>query len=201
MTINGSYTQTAVGSLNVAIGGVTAGSQFDQLNISGPAALDGTLNASLVNGFSPTIGDAFKMMAFASRNGQFAAITGSANRLRANYSATDLTLVSESQGIKVNPTFGLATSEAGTTATFAVVLDSPPTADVSIALASDNLAEGTTSPATLLFNARNLERAADGDGHGRTTMWTMATWPTTSFCSLPSRPIRRMAASIRAMSR
>ena len=41
--------------------------------------------------------------------------------LRANYSASDLTLVSDFKGVKIAPTFGLVTTEAGGTATFAAV--------------------------------------------------------------------------------
>ena len=37
LTINGTYTQTASGSLDIDIGGLTAGTQYDQLAVSGPA--------------------------------------------------------------------------------------------------------------------------------------------------------------------
>ena len=42
LTINGNYTQTAAGSLDVDLGGTTAGSQYDQLAVSGTASLGGT---------------------------------------------------------------------------------------------------------------------------------------------------------------
>lgn len=57
----------------------------------------------------------------------------------------------ETAGITVSPTSGLVTTEAGGTATFTVVLNTPPTADVSIALSSSNVAEGHVSPATVEF--------------------------------------------------
>ncbi len=60
-----------------------------------------------------------------------------------------------SAGITVNPTAGLTTTEAGATATFTVVLDSQPTADVTLALSSSDLTEGTVSPASLTFTAAN----------------------------------------------
>ncbi len=47
----------------------------------------------------------------------------------------------------------LTTTEAGGQATFTVALDSEPTADVSIGVSSDDLAEGTVEPATLTFTA------------------------------------------------
>src|SRR5262249_1532430 len=51
-------------------------------------------------------------------------------------------------GAAVTPVAGLATSEAGGSATFSVVLESQPVADVVIPVASDNAAEGVASPAS-----------------------------------------------------
>ena len=45
-TINGNYTQTATGTLDIDIGGTTAGSQYDQLAVSGTASLGGTVNVA-----------------------------------------------------------------------------------------------------------------------------------------------------------
>src|SRR5438876_179842 len=56
-------------------------------------------------------------------------------------------------GISVTPTSGLETSEAGGSATFTVVLNSQPTADVVIPVASSNAGEGTVTPSTLTFTA------------------------------------------------
>ncbi|MFK7794842.1 MAG: hypothetical protein AB8B89_05800 [Gammaproteobacteria bacterium] len=54
-------------------------------------------------------------------------------------------------GITVTPTSGLITDEAGLTATFQVSLDSMPTDNVTIGLASSNINEGTVAPASLTF--------------------------------------------------
>src|SRR5207253_6719188 len=53
LTISGNYTQNAGGSLNIEIGGLTVGTQYDQLVVTGNATLAGTLNATLINGFTP----------------------------------------------------------------------------------------------------------------------------------------------------
>ncbi len=58
-------------------------------------------------------------------------------------------------GVTVSPTTGLVTTEAGGTATFTVVLNSAPAADVTIGLASSNPAEGTVAPASLTFTPAN----------------------------------------------
>ena len=51
----------------------------------------------------------------------------------------------DSAGITVTPTAGLMTTEAGGTATFTVVLNTQPTADVTIALSSSDTTEGTVA--------------------------------------------------------
>src|SRR2546429_620827 len=56
-------------------------------------------------------------------------------------------------GITVAPTAGLVTSEAGGSATFTVVLNSQPTADVDIPVASSNAGECAVAPASLTFTA------------------------------------------------
>jgi hypothetical protein len=62
-------------------------------------------------------------------------------------------------GFIVTPTSGLVTTESGGTATFTVVLTSPPTADVTIGVASDTPTEGTASPASLTFTPDNWRTA------------------------------------------
>src|SRR5262249_5609326 len=58
----------------------------------------------------------------------------------------------DSPGFTVTPTSGLLVSELGDTATFTIALNSEPTADVTIALISSDLTEGTVSPASVTFN-------------------------------------------------
>ncbi|MEG4499507.1 DUF4347 domain-containing protein, partial [Microcoleus sp. F10B5] len=65
----------------------------------------------------------------------------------------------ETPGITVNPTAGLTTGESGTEANFTVVLNTQPTADVTIGLNSDNAAEGTVSPASITFTPANWNTA------------------------------------------
>jgi len=58
-------------------------------------------------------------------------------------------------GILVSPTSGLTTSESGGTASFSVVLTHAPTADVVIAVASQNTLEGRVDTSTLVFTSSN----------------------------------------------
>jgi hypothetical protein len=52
----------------------------------------------------------------------------------------------DTAGITVTPIAGLVTTEAGGTATFTVVLNTQPTADVTIGLSSSDASEGTVAP-------------------------------------------------------
>ncbi len=61
----------------------------------------------------------------------------------------------DSAGFSVKPQKDLTTTEGGGSTTFTVKLTSQPTADVTIALSSSNIAEGTVSPAMLTFTADN----------------------------------------------
>jgi hypothetical protein len=70
------YTQNAGGSLNIAIGGLTAGKQYGQLAVANGASLNGTLNVTLINNFIPAIGDTFTILTTSTRTGKFATVNG-----------------------------------------------------------------------------------------------------------------------------
>ena len=97
LTIQGNYTQTAQGTLNIAIGGTTAGTDYGQLNVTGLATLNGTLNVALTNGYLPNAGDSFQVLLFGSVSGDFATENGlnlgNGLQLDPEYSAGGLTLV------------------------------------------------------------------------------------------------------------
>ncbi|MBV9297299.1 MAG: hypothetical protein JO145_17150, partial [Acidobacteriaceae bacterium] len=77
MKVTGRYTQSSSGALNISIGGKTAVSQYDQLNISSTASLNGTLNLSLINHFVPTVGTTFDILNSSALSGSFAKVNGS----------------------------------------------------------------------------------------------------------------------------
>jgi CSLREA domain-containing protein len=62
LTISGNYTQTAAGVLNIEIGGVNVGLDYDRLAVSGTVSLGGTLNVTLINGFTPTPPQSFQFL-------------------------------------------------------------------------------------------------------------------------------------------
>jgi Calx-beta domain-containing protein len=61
----------------------------------------------------------------------------------------------DSPGVTVTPTSGLLTSELGDKATFTIVLNSEPTANVTITLRSNDTSEGTVSPTSVTFTSLN----------------------------------------------
>jgi len=73
LTIQGNYTQTAAGALDINLAGSAT---YSQLAVSGTAMLAGTLNVALVSGFTPTAGAWFTILTFASRSGNFSTETG-----------------------------------------------------------------------------------------------------------------------------
>ncbi|KPJ89841.1 MAG: hypothetical protein AMS18_12140 [Gemmatimonas sp. SG8_17] len=81
---------------NIELGGLNAGTEYDQVNINGAISLDGTVNLHLINGFIPTVGNVFTVLTFTSRSGNFANITGrdlgSGLRLDTVWTATSLEL-------------------------------------------------------------------------------------------------------------
>jgi uncharacterized repeat protein (TIGR01451 family) len=58
------------GTLKIKLAGPSVG-EFDQLNITGSATLDGTLDVSLINGYEPANGATFQAMTFGSLTGDF----------------------------------------------------------------------------------------------------------------------------------
>jgi hypothetical protein len=91
----GNYTQGANGSLTFDIGGTSPG-QYDQLNVSGRAQLNGLMTVDLLHGFVPQIGNSFDIMNFASESGTFSMVVGlpinGQEHFVLDYNLTNLTL-------------------------------------------------------------------------------------------------------------
>jgi len=77
--ITGNYTQSALGTLDIQLGGLLAGSEYDVLNINGTANLGGTLDVSwydLGSGlFNASLGDSFDILTAYSLTGEFDNLT------------------------------------------------------------------------------------------------------------------------------
>ena len=126
ITASGTYQQTTDGTLSIEIGGTTPGADFDVLAATGPAAIGGTVQIELLDGFVPSPGDTFKILTTSSRSGQFLSLLGTelggGLALTAQYNATDVTLVVTDQALSIND-IAVTEGNAGTvSATFTVTL-------------------------------------------------------------------------------
>ena len=70
------FTQGSGGELVIEIGGTTAGDEFDQVQVTNLADLDGKLTIQLINDYTPTVGDTFEILTFGTVNGSFADASG-----------------------------------------------------------------------------------------------------------------------------
>lgn len=62
------------GTITLELGGLTRGSEYDAINVSGGSSLTlgGTLNVTFINSFMPTVGDTFQLFNAANFSGSFA---------------------------------------------------------------------------------------------------------------------------------
>ncbi len=96
LTFSGTYIENGAGALDVDLGGTTAGTQYDVLNITSTASLGGTLNVDLISGFRPTVGESFDILNYSSETGTFTKLnlpklTGG-DTWSISYNATDVVL-------------------------------------------------------------------------------------------------------------
>jgi hypothetical protein len=94
--IQGTFTLLSTGKLTASIGGTTAGTQYSQLQVMGSAAsLAGSLGATVVNGFNPTIGETFTVLTASTIAGAFSNSTIAINaseHFAISYTATSVVL-------------------------------------------------------------------------------------------------------------
>jgi hypothetical protein len=90
----------AASKLQIELGGTTAGTQYDQVHVGGALTLGGALQVSLINSFSPALGNSFHVLDWQQRTGTFATLdlpglstplAWSTNQL---YSAGSLSIIS-----------------------------------------------------------------------------------------------------------
>ena len=137
------------GRLEIELGGTEPGTGYDRLDVEGVVALSGELAISLLDGFTPELGQTFEVMTFTSRTGEFDTLTGTSlgNGLGLLPSYTDtsviLTVVED-----MNPP-PVAVDDAATTQEGVVVLidvlanDSDPDGDELTIADVGNPANGT----------------------------------------------------------
>jgi hypothetical protein len=117
-TINGTYSQSGSGALEISIWGTTG---FDHLIVTGAAALGGTLNVAFVSGFTPSVGSAFQIMSVASGKGTFSTVNKPGS-LKIFYDPMDVTLTVPASPSMTTTPGGLVTVGTGARAIDAATL-------------------------------------------------------------------------------
>jgi T5SS/PEP-CTERM-associated repeat protein len=64
-------------TLTIELGGLIAGSEYDQVNVASNASIDGVLDVSILGGFTPALGDTFQILTANNVAGTFASVIGS----------------------------------------------------------------------------------------------------------------------------
>lgn len=143
LTIEGNYQQDAGSTYSAEIGGIGTG-DFDQINVTGAASLGGTLSVRLVNGFTPSVGQTFRLLKAGSVSGGFASIS--------QPSQAGISLTSDATGIIATITSVVAGAPVISSATTA---NTAPGAALSYQIAATNnpTSFGATNlPAGLTIN-------------------------------------------------
>ena len=173
---SGAYAQSASGALRVEIGGTTAGTQFDQLQVAGAATLSGTLRVDTVGGFVPAAGDRFRIVTAGQRSGEFLSLSGAdiggGRAYTAEYDATGVTLVVSNVSLSIGDA-QVTEGDGGTAeATFTVTLATPRTVPVSVQYATVDgtaaSADYTASSGTLTFAPGETEKTVSVSVKGDT---------------------------------
>ncbi|HMP58783.1 MAG TPA: autotransporter-associated beta strand repeat-containing protein [Gemmatales bacterium] len=88
----GSVTFNAGSTFLIELGGLTPGTEYDRLHVTGTANLNGTLDVSLYGGFVPTVGDTFTILTAGNRVGTFATLNNYGIGYDITYGANDVVL-------------------------------------------------------------------------------------------------------------
>ena len=159
LAITGSYTQLATGNMTGFINGTTAGTGFSQIDVTGTAALAGTINFTVAAAFqsSLTLGETFTVLNASSVTGTFSNSTIAINssfHFTVSYTATGVVLTVASGPI------GASNS-------------SPAQLGAQIAMASAKPAPATSKT---LVPVNGLRHGANGAGKSATPI-VVANWP------------------------
>jgi filamentous hemagglutinin len=114
LAVNGSFTQTSAGQLTAVVGGTSAGGDYGQLRVNGPASLAGTLVISKVKSYTAAKGDTQQVLTYSSKGGQFASVQGTVAgqglSFVLQYTPSAAELVVTRSTLTVSPTSGPADS-------------------------------------------------------------------------------------------
>jgi len=88
--IFGNYTQGVAATMEIELGGLAQGVEYDWVRVFGTAQLNGTLDLSLFGGFIPTATDVFTILMATSITGQFANAPAGPSGLDTEFGSFDI---------------------------------------------------------------------------------------------------------------
>ena len=127
IAIDGNYLQDAGATFLAEIGGADPGTGYDQITATGSASFGGNLTVRLINGFTPAVGQTFRIVNAASASGAFASIS--------EPSQAGISLTSDATGVTVTITSVVAGAPVISSATTA---NAAPGAPFSYQIAATN---------------------------------------------------------------
>jgi fibronectin-binding autotransporter adhesin len=74
VSFDNTLTTSGAPTLMMELGGAALGTEYDQLNVTGPLSLGGKLQVSLINSFTPQLNNSFDILNWSSRSGTFSSI-------------------------------------------------------------------------------------------------------------------------------
>lgn len=135
---DGGYQQGSAGSLQIDLGGLTPNTQYDVLNVSGQAVLNGRLILSATNGFLPASGDVFNVLTYGSRSGEFATVDhGAGLAFGPEYQSGGVVISDNPTLIEFSQKPDRRTIAPGTTGGYTLRVTNPTTTTVEAALGQD----------------------------------------------------------------
>jgi hypothetical protein len=91
-TLASDYAQAPEGALRLDLGGLTPGTEHDQLAVTGTAVLDGTVALGYLGGYVPTVGDTYTLVTAGAVEGLFASVEPTTGlTVELDYTATAVT--------------------------------------------------------------------------------------------------------------
>ena len=157
LTVNGKYAQGTTASLTIGIGGASSGNEYGQLNVTGAATLAGSVNASTASGFTPTAGNSYPIVTYASETGgnslSFTGVnSGSLSIFQPVVGATSIVLnaAASPANLVVQPFTVPANAVAGQTLTVTYQVDNQ----------SDNAVTGTWTDSVYLSTQTTLNSSS-----------------------------------------
>jgi hypothetical protein len=190
------------------MGGTTAITQYSVLDITKAASLNGTLNVTLVNGFTPTVGNTFTILDYLSASGMFTTTnlpTVTGDHWVLTYGAKSLVLELESGPGAMVVVDDLTSASSPSPATGTV--SASPARRVSRASLESTSTSNTHEPVAILsrvtcFAARlvgsgSCGKAASSSAHGTETALHATS---SAFSAISAAPHNNVMVATRSMS-